>query len=585
MLRSSPVVSTSSENPLIVQGDLTVLVEVDGPLYETVRDRLARFAELVKSPEHIHTYRITPLSIWNACAAGVPVAEITGTLSSFSRYPVPEHIPVQIRDFASRYGRLRLLQDGAGLLLSANDDLLAEEISRAKLVAPLLGERISPVAFRVEPVERGRLKQALIKCGFPAEDLAGYSGGEGLELQLLAMSRSGMPFRLRPYQEEACDIFHAAGSQRGGSGVIVLPCGAGKTIVGLGCMARLRTSTLVLTTSVTAVRQWVAEVLDKTTLPETEVGEYTGKTKEIRPVTVSTYQIMTYRPSAEGDFPHMALFDQRDWGLIIYDEVHLLPAPVFQITAGLQAKRRLGLTATLVREDGREDDVFALIGPKKADVPWKVMEKQGWIAKAVCTEIRVPMPEHLRRKYAVADARAKFRIASENPLKERWVRRILAGHPGEPTLIIAMYIDQIQGLARSMGIPVLTGSTPQAKRDALYADFKEGKVPVLAVSKIANFAVDLPDAAVAIQVSGTFGSRQEEAQRLGRILRPKPGANQAHFYTLVSRDTAEQDFALNRQLFLCEQGYQYVIRDADGTAADGWTGAMPSTVTEKAGDS
>ena len=555
------MVSPRGEQPLIVQGDLTVLLDVDTPSHEAARGRLARFAELVKSPEHIHTYRITPLSIWNACAAGVGTAEMGETLDSFSRHPVPEHIPIEIRDFASRYGRLRLLRDPGGLRLSADDALLAEEVGRNRLVAPLLRERLSPAEFRVDPADRGRIKQVLVKIGFPAEDLAGYAGGEELPLDLRPSSVSGLPFRLRPYQEEASDIFHAGGSERGGSGVIVLPCGAGKTIVGMGCMARLRTSTLILTTSVTAVRQWVAELLDKTTLRADQIGEYTGAAKEIRPVTVSTYQIMTYRPSALEDFTHMGLFDRRDWGLIIYDEVHLLPAPVFQATAGLQARRRLGLTATLVREDGREGDVFALIGPKKADVPWKAMERQGWIARAVCTEIRVPMPDAARRSYALADARARFRIASENPLKEVALRRILADHPGEPTLIIAMYVEQIRELARSMGIPVMTGSTPQARRDALYADFKEGRVPVLAVSKIANFAVDLPDAAVAIQVSGTFGSRQEEAQRLGRILRPKPGSNQAHFYTLVSHRTIEQDYALKRQLFLCEQGYQYAIRD------------------------
>lgn len=556
-------------NPLIVQGDLTVLVELESPLYDQARDRLAPFAELVKSPEHIHTYRVSPLSIWNARAAGVPVEEILDALEGLSKYPVPEHVPIQIRDFASRYGRLRLLRDPGGLTLSADEELLAEEVSRTRLVAPLLGERLSPAAFRVEPGDRGRLKQALIKAGFPAEDLAGYTAGEDLAIRLRDATLSGLPFRLRRYQDDACDVFHAAGSERGGSGVIVLPCGAGKTIVGLGCMARIGVSTLVLTTSVTAVRQWIGELLDKTTLREDQIGEYTGATKEIRPVTVSTYQIMTYRPSADEDFPHMALFNERNWGLIVYDEVHLLPAPVFQVTAGLQAKRRLGLTATLVREDGREDDVFALIGPKKAEVPWKVMERQGWIAKAVCTEIRVAMPEPLRRRYAFSDARARFRIASENPLKETIVRRILGRHAGEPTLIIAMYLDQIEGLARSLRIPILTGSTPQAKRDALYAEFRAGRVPVLAVSKIANFAVDLPDAAVAIQVSGTFGSRQEEAQRLGRILRPKPGSNQAHFYSIVSRDTVEQEFALNRQLFLCEQGYQYVIRDEPAASGSG----------------
>ena len=550
------------ENPLIVQGDHTVLVEVDSPRYEAAREDLARFAELVKSPEHIHTYRITPLSIWNACAAGIDTTEIVQTLQEFSKYDVPRHVSVEIREYASRYGRLRLERDEGGLVLRAADQPLAEEISRNKHVAPLLASRLSPAEFRVEPAARGRIKQALVKIGFPAEDLAGYREGEPLPIGLRAHTTSGAPFALRHYQADAAKVFHAGGTARGGSGVVVLPCGAGKTIVGMACMAEVQSSTLVLTTGITATRQWIAEMLDKTTLQADQVGEYSGSTKDIRPVTVATYNIMTWRSRNDAEFVHLQLFDQRKWGLIIYDEVHLLPAPVFQVTAGLQAMRRLGLTATLVREDGREDDVFALIGPKKVDVPWKVLEGEGWIATAACTEIRLPLPEELRMPYAVADARKKFRLASENPAKLAAVRQILKRHPDEPTLIISMYVEQIKQIAAELAIPVLTGTTAQRKRDAIYEDFKAGRVSVLAVSKIANFAVDLPDAAVAIQVSGTFGSRQEEAQRLGRILRPKPGANQAHFYTIVTRDTVEQDFALKRQLFLCEQGYEYRIRDA-----------------------
>jgi len=553
-----------SDNPLIVQGDHTVLVEVDSPRYEVARDDLARFAELIKSPEHIHTYRITPLSIWNACAARITTDEITQTLQEYSKYDVPQHVLVQIREYASRYGRLRLERDEAGLVLQAADEPLAEEISRNKHATPLLAARLSPLAFRVDPAARGRIKQVLVKIGFPAEDLAGYRDGEPLAIALRHLTASGASFALRHYQQDAAQVFHAGGSARGGSGVIVLPCGAGKTIVGMACMAEVQSSTLVLTTSVTATRQWVAELLDKTTLQADQVGEYNGSAKDVRPVTVATYNIMTWRPRDDAEFPHLQLFDQRNWGLIIYDEVHLLPAPVFQVTAGLQARRRLGLTATLVREDGREDDVFALIGPKKVDVPWKVLEGEGWIATATCTEVRLPLPEDLRMPYAVSDARQKFRMASENPLKLAAVREVLEHHPGEPTLIIGMYVEQIKQIAAELGVPVLTGTTAQRKRDAIYEDFKSGRISVLAVSKIANFAVDLPDAAVAIQVSGTFGSRQEEAQRLGRILRPKPGANQAHFYTIVTRDTVEQDFALKRQLFLCEQGYAYEIRDAGG---------------------
>ena len=551
------------ENPLIVQGDHTVLVEVDSPRYFEARDQLARFAELIKSPEHIHTYRITPLSIWNAAAAGMRPTEIVKTLHTYSKYEVPHHVEVEIREYASRYGRLRLTRTADYLVLTAADRPLAEEIGRHKHIAPLIDERLSDVEFRVAAVHRGRLKQALVKVGFPAEDLAGYRPGESLDFLLREHSLSGESFRLREYQQEAADVFYAAGAAHGGSGVIVLPCGAGKTVVGLACMSRLQTSTLVLTTNVTATRQWMEEILDKTTLAEDQVGQYNGSRKDVLPVTIATYNIMTWRKSKDAPFKHLELFDQRDWGLIIYDEVHLLPAPVFQVTAGLQARRRLGLTATLVREDEREDDVFALIGPKKVDVPWKVLENQGWIAAACCTEVRLSLPEELRMPYAVADRRKKFRVASESPAKLDVVREILAQHVGEPTLIIGMYVEQIKQLARELKVPVITGTTSQAKRDKLFEEFKAGGIPVMAVSKVANFAVDLPDASVAIQISGTFGSRQEEAQRLGRILRPKAGRNQAHFYTLVSRDTVEQEFALKRQLFLCEQGYAYNILEDD----------------------
>ena len=547
------------ENPLIVQGDHTVLVEVDSPLYEKARDALMSFAELIKSPEHIHTYRITPLSIWNACAAGVPTDKINEVLNTFSKYPVPEHVAVEIRDYASRYGRLTITWEDQGLILRADNAPLAEEIFRNRHIASFLQDRLTPLEFLIQPEVRGRIKQALIKIGFPAEDLAGYTEGEVLPINLQDVTKRGESFKLRAYQEAAAAAFYAAGSARGGSGVIVLPCGAGKTIVGMACMDLIKTSTLILATNVTAVRQWISELLDKTDLQPDQVGEYTGSCKEIRPVTVSTYQIMTYRKSREEDFVHMSLFNERNWGLIIYDEVHLLPAPVFQITAGLQARRRLGMTATLVREDGREEDVFALIGPKKTDVPWKELEIEGWIAKARCTEIRIPMPENLRMPYAVADRRRKFRIASENPNKIRIVLELLKKHPEEQILIIGMYLDQVKEIAVGLNVPVLTGSTAQKKRDRLFEDFKSGKIHVMAVSKVANFSVDLPDASVAIQISGTFGSRQEEAQRLGRILRPKPGANQAYFYTLVSHDTVEQEFALRRQLFLCEQGYEYHI--------------------------
>jgi DNA excision repair protein ERCC-3 len=547
-------------NPLIVQGDHTILVEVGSPRYEGARNELVRFAELVKSPEHIHTYRITPLSIWNARAAGIPATNIVDALCEYSKYPVPDHVLVGINDFASRFGRMKLRRHGEGLLLYADSELLAEEIVHTPDIKDLLVERISKTEFHIKAAHRGKIKQALIKAGFPAEDLAGYVKGERVNFAVRPATLSGALFSFRPYQQQAADAFYANGADQGGAGVIVLPCGAGKTIVGISCMAQLQTSTLILTTNVTAIRQWKQELIDKTTLSEEDIGEYSGNTKEIRQVTIATYQIMTYRPDKEGNFPHLTLFDDRNWGLIIYDEVHMLPAPVFQVTAGLQARRRLGLTATLVREDGKEEDVFALIGPKKVDVPWKEMEQQGWIAKARCCEIRIPLPENLRMDYAVANKRRKFRISSENPAKQALIREIMTRHSGKQILLIGMYIDQLKEAAKGLCIPLITGSTSQKKRDSLYEDFKAGKISTLAVSKVANFAVDLPDAAVAIQISGTFGSRQEEAQRLGRILRPKPGENQAYFYSLVTRDTVEQDFALKRQLFLCEQGYEYAIQ-------------------------
>ncbi len=570
--------TSGRENPLIVQGDRSILLEVASPRYAEARDALVRFAEIVKSPEHVHTYRVTPLSVWNACAAGESAEGIVETLRGLSRFPVPGHIETEIRDWAGRYGSLTLLRDAEGLVLSCRDRGLADLAASDERARAVLGERLSETGFRVPARCRGQVKLALIRIGYPIDDRAGYAAGEPFAFSVRSTVRStGADFAARPYQLEAAAAFHAGGSDRGGSGVIVLPCGSGKTIVGILAMSLLQTSTLVLTTCVTAVRQWIAELAERTDIAASDVGEYTGQRKQVRPVTVATYQMLTHHGSpadtagavdhaGPGDetagFPHLALFNQRDWGLIIYDEVHLLPAPVFQATASLQARRRLGLTATLVREDGREDDVFALIGPKKFDVPWKEMERQGWIAKAVCTEVRIPLPERLRTSYALAGARAKFRMASENPDKAAQVQAVLAMHPGVPALVIGMYLAQLRAIAAPLGLPVITGSTPQKTRDRLYADFRAGRVRILAVSKVANFAVDLPEASLAIQVSGTFGSRQEEAQRLGRILRPKAGSRQAFFYTLVTRDSVEQDFALKRQLFLCEQGYQYAIRGA-----------------------
>jgi DNA excision repair protein ERCC-3 len=548
------------ENPLIVQGDKTVLLEVNNDYYEAARDALARFAELEKSPEHIHTYRITPLSLWNAAAAGETAEIIIGALVQYGKYDLPENVRIDILDYISRYGRLKLIKGDDGLLyLTSSDTALIAEIAHHKKIQPFILAHTNPYTLKVDPTQRGHLKHALVLIGYPVEDLAGYNEGAHLPVALRETTSEGVHFALRKYQRAAVDIFHAGGSARGGSGVIVLPCGAGKTVVGLGTLAELQTATLILTTSTVAVHQWINEIIDKTTLTADEVGEYTGDVKELRPITVSTYQLITYRPRRSDDFPHFALFDQRDWGLIIYDEVHLLPAPVFRVTAEIQARRRLGLTATLVREDGRETDVFSLIGPKKYDVPWKDLEKQGWIATAECHEIRLPLPDSERMTYAVADERDKYRVAAENPHKVMVLRQLLDKHREDNVLIIGQYIEQLEGIARETGAPIITGKTPTREREKLYDAFRNGEQRLLIVSKVANFAIDLPDANIAIQVSGTFGSRQEEAQRLGRILRPKRNGLLAHFYSIVTRDTRDQEFAAKRQLFLTEQGYHYDI--------------------------
>ena len=550
-------------NPLIIQSDRTVLAEVDSPRFGEVRPLLGRFAELVKTPEHVHTYRLTPLSLWNARASGQGIEAIVDVLTGFAKFPPPPGICAWVRETAARFGRLELRRaPGEDLLLVASDARLADELAGHERLRHLLGRRLGAASFLIALDDRGRLKVALIDAGHPVADLAGYTPGEPLAMGLReTTAKDGALFALREYQHEAIQAFHASGSDAGGSGVLVLPCGAGKTIIGLGAMAAVGASTLILATGVTAARQWIAEILDKTTLTADQVGEYDGTVKDIKPVTVATYQVLTHRDSKAGGMPHLTVFNRRDWGLVVYDEVHLLPAPVFQATAGIQARRRLGLTATLIREDGQERAVFALIGPKKTDVPWKALEATGWIATARCTEVRLPLPEDLRVPYLTAERKDQHRIAAENPAKQDAVRAILARHPGEPALIIGLYVDQVVGIAEALGIPHLVGSTGQKQREKLFADFRTGKIPALAVSKVANSSVDLPDASVAVQISGSFGSRQEEAQRLGRILRPKRGANQAWFYSLVTADTCEQEFALHRQLFLCEQGYEYTIID------------------------
>jgi DNA excision repair protein ERCC-3 len=550
------------EKPIIVQSDRSILLEVDNPDYEPARDELIRFAELVKSPEHMHTYRITPLSLWNAASAGLSADYIISRLTQFSRYEIPGNVSRDIIEFTNRYGKLKLLKTNDQLRLTSDDTYLIQEIWHQKTVEPYLLKVLDKKTILVDPRYRGHIKQALIKLGFPVEDLAGYVTGDSLDLALRTTTQIGNPFQLRHYQQEAADIFHAGGSVSGGSGIIVLPCGAGKTVVGIGIIAELKCATLILATNVVAVRQWITEIIDKTDISPDLIGEYSGEMKQIKPITVATYQILIYRPDVESEFPHFGLFNKKNWGLIVYDEVHLLPAPVFRITAEIQARRRLGLTATLVREDGKEDDVFSLIGPKRYDVPWKELEKQGWIATAECHEIRLNLPESLRLDYAISTSRGKFRIASENPDKFLLIKKLIERYKTDQVLIIGQYIDQLEKLEQELKVPIISGKTPNLERERLYALFKQGKIKLLIVSKVANFAIDLPDANIAIQISGTFGSRQEEAQRLGRILRPKPDGTLAHFYTIVTRDSKEQDYAANRQLFLTEQGYKYIISDA-----------------------
>ena len=557
--------SDRSDRPLIVQSDRSLLLEVDGPQFEACRDALAIFCELVKSPEHVHTYRITPLSIWNAAAAGSTDTEMIETLERFSRFGVPGNVVRDIRDLFGRYGRLCLEPDPEGdLRLRAQDEDLIDLVQASALSKDLVGERGAEngsYTLAVSTAHRGELKRALIHLGWPVDDLAGYVDGGPLEVKLTEALPDGSAMSLRDYQTQAVSAFHRAGTVKGGSGVVVLPCGAGKTIVGIGVMAAVGRKTLILTTNHTAVQQWRRELLEKTQLTEDQIGEYTGQAKEVRAVTVTTYQILTYRRRKTDPFLHFDLFRQNDWGLVIYDEVHLLPAPVFRATADIQATRRLGLTATLVREDGREDDVFSLIGPKRHDVPWRVLERQGWIAEAICCEVRLGMDSDRRKRYALADRRSQFRLAAENPRKIDVLKQILAMYSDDLVLVIGQYIDQLERVAREIQRPLITGKTPKDERIVLYKQFSSGENPVLIVSKVGNFAVDLPEARVIVQISGTFGSRQEEAQRLGRVLRPKNDGGQAFFYTLVSRETLEQDFGQNRQLFLTEQGYAYEIVD------------------------
>ena len=540
-----------ADGPLIVQSDRTVLLEVAHPLAEDARHDLAVFAELERAPEHVHTYRITRLGLWNARAAGHRAEDMLATLERYSKFPVPQSVAVDMRETVDRYGKLVIERDAEGaLVLKSSDRAVLTEVASAKRIAPLLPRRVDDETYAIEAWARGALKQELVKLGWPAEDLAGYTPGTPHPIDL---AEDG--WHLRDYQNKAVENFF-----EGGSGVVVLPCGAGKTLVGAGAMATAKTTTLILVTNTVSARQWRDELLRRTSLTEDEIGEYSGQTKEVKPVTIATYQILTAK--RKGQYAHLALLDALDWGLVVYDEVHLLPAPVFKLTAELQARRRLGLTATLVREDGREGDVFSLIGPKRFDAPWKEIEAQGFISPAACYEVRVDLPPSDRLEYAASADDERYRLAATAPAKLDVVRSLVKRHEGERILVIGQYLDQIEMLSDALGAPQLTGATPVDERERLFQAFRTGELKVLVVSKVANFSVDLPEATVAIQVSGSFGSRQEEAQRLGRLLRPKESGLSANFYTLVARDTVDQDFAQNRQRFLAEQGYSYTILDS-----------------------
>jgi DNA excision repair protein ERCC-3 len=558
---------TTYDDPLIVQSDRTVLLEAAAPKAGDARAALARFAELERSPEHVHTYRISALSLWNAAAAGVTPDDVADTLTTYSKYPVPPSVLVDVRDEMARFGRLRLVRDfdTGGLALTTEEPSLLEEVSRDRAVAEVLGERLDGNRFAVRLGDRGALKQALLRLGWPPADHAGFVDGDHLDVELTAT--------LRTYQADAVQTWWADGSAAGGNGVLVLPCGAGKTVIGLGAIAQTGSQTLILVTSVLAARQWIAEILAKTSLTEQDVGEYSGERKEIKPVTVATYQVLTWRDRSRDDgaplaerYPHLGVFDERRWGLIVYDEVHLLPAPVFRVTSQIQAVRRLGLTATLVREDGKAPDVFSLIGPKRYDAPWRELETMGWIAPAVCTEIRVELPDDERLGYATAEPNARYRLAATTRAKLTVLERLVADHAGDRVLVIGQYLDQLRTVAELLDAPIVTGQTSQRVREERFAAFRDGQLDCLVVSKVANFAIDLPEANVAVQLSGTFGSRQEEAQRLGRLLRPKADGGQAFFYTAVTRDTVDQTFAAKRQRFLTEQGYAYRILDASDLA-------------------
>ncbi|MDY7989412.1 DNA repair helicase XPB [Paenibacillus polymyxa] len=601
------------EHPCIVQRDFTVLLEMGLPGSEWARSQLQIYAELVKSPSAFHTYHLTPLSLWNAAALGWSAKDIQNSLNSMSRWDIPRDLLKDIEQLVSRYGTLTLSREGTEeertystdtigayraehepdggiktgkansytigdrLILGAETPALLDELLTKQELEQLGLLRVDEVSASVPPENRGLLKQELTRLGYPVVDTAGYLEGNQLSFTL---GKGQTKLQLRDYQVKAADAFEGADGL-GGSGVLVLPCGAGKTVIGMAVMNRFQCEVLILTSNTTSVRQWVEELKQKTDIPADSIGEYSGQKKEVRPITVATYQILTHRRTKDGDFEHMKLLSERKWGLIIYDEVHLLPAPVFRATADIQATRRLGLTATLVREDGCERDVFSLIGPKRYDMPWKELERQGWIAQVDCVELRLPMTAELLERSMRAEGRQQYRIAAENPVKLEAVRSLMQQHSGLPTLIIGQYLDQLRILAQELSVPLITGSMSQTERVRWFDAFRKGTIQTLLVSKVANFAVDLPDAAVAIEVSGSFGSRQEEAQRLGRILRPKSGENKAYFYALVTENSKETDFAARRQLFLIEQGYEYAVRRFSVTEANGGRNAKPDRGKKK----
>ncbi len=547
----------NTQKPVIVREDGTILLETYAAEFEQARSFLVRFADLIKSPEYIYTFKVTPVSLWNACSAGMRSNEILKQLSSFSKERIPPVFAEMVRVHMDRWGKLVLTRENDELVLTVDIPKVRQWMNNQREIRKFQIRDPRKNRFFIKEEARGSIKRAMARAGFPVVDQAGFDEGDTLDISLRKIDRLGRPFGLRDYQQEALESFFADSAVKGGQGVVVLPCGAGKTVIGIGAMAYLKSHTLIVATSATAINQWIRELTDKTTIDPSLIGEYTGQRKTIKPVTVTNYQILTHRKSTLDDFTHMHLFEAKNWGLIIYDEVHLLPAPVFRLTTGIQAKRRLGLTATLIREDGLEKDIFSLIGPCKHYMPWKTLEEKKWIATVHCYELQNPLPEELHEEYFSGDRKQKFRVASENPDKLNIIRRLLEIHKDDHVLIIGQYLNQLKDFAKALGAPVLTGKTPQAERIIIYNRFRAGKINVLAVSKVANFAVDLPDANICIQISGTYGSRQEEAQRLGRILRPK--TKDSYFYSLVTEDSLEHEFAMKRQLFLTEQGYDYTV--------------------------